>query len=82
MVWIEKLIKNSKGNSNRIAEDQNPWTHPYDGVYGLVCRHQNLMKLFLDKTIYLGLSNHINYKVIGFKTKEIRIFEIDSYPLF
>ena len=65
LVWVGKLIKNSKRNSNRIVENWNLRTYPYGELYGFICRHQNLMKTFLYETRHLELSNHINNKALA-----------------
>ena len=48
----------------------------YDELYGLTCRGQNLMKLFLEETRQSELSNHINYKSMGLEMRELWIFEV------
>ena len=40
-------------------------------MYGSKCSHQNLMDPFLYETIHLGISIHINYKVIGLVLSEL-----------
>ena len=46
---------------------QNPKTCPYDELYGLLYRGKKFMKLFLDETKHLGLSNHKNYETLDLK---------------
>ena len=65
-----------------MAKVENPRTYPYRKLYGFTYRPQNLMKLFLYETRYLELSNHINYKPIGFEMKELWIFEVNPRILF
>ena len=46
---------------------QNPKTCPYDELYGLLYEGRKFMKLFLDETKHLGLSNHKNYETLDLK---------------
>ena len=50
------------------------------GVYGFSYNHRNWMKLILNETRHLELSNHINHKTIGLVLSEIWFFEV--YPRF
>ena len=69
--------KNSKKNINRVVENRNPRTCPYNNLYSLLHKSQKFMKLFLDETRHPGISNHINYKAIGLEMRELLSFELD-----
>ena len=71
LIWNDELGKNLKKNTNRVAGKQEPWTCSYVGVYGSSYNYQNLMKLILNETRHLELSNYRNYKVIGLVLSEI-----------
>ena len=77
-----KICEKLKGKLKQNGWELNPGMCPYGGVYGFICKHQNLMKLFLDETKYPELSNHINYKSIGLVMRELWIFEENPWILY
>ena len=69
------LNKKLKEELSRICFSEKSYSVRTFEVY--VFAHSHYNEIFLDETRHLGLSNHINYKVIGSEMRELWIFEVN-----